>query len=71
MKKLPLKVMSVALVCAIAFSAAACDVVSSEPMKADNPLLGAPNIRITPHMAWASVEARERLVEAIAQNISI
>ena len=37
-------------------------------MKADNPLLTAPNICITPHMAWASVEARERLVKVIAEN---
>ena len=50
-------------------SAAACDVVSSEPMKADNPLLGAPNIRITPHMAWASIEARTRLIETVAGNL--
>lgn len=50
-------------------AAAACDVVSSEPMKADNPLLGAPNIRITPHMAWASIEARTRLIETVAGNL--
>ena len=49
-------------------AAAAVDVVSSEPMKADNPLLGAPNLMITPHMAWASVEARTRLVQTVADN---
>ncbi len=50
------------------WAAAAVDVVSSEPMKADNPLLGAPNLMITPHMAWASVEARTRLVQTVADN---
>ncbi len=48
---------------------AACDVVSVEPMKADNPLLDAPNIILTPHMAWASVAARERLLDTAAENI--
>ncbi|WP_288886566.1 D-2-hydroxyacid dehydrogenase [uncultured Eubacterium sp.] len=49
--------------------AAAVDVVSVEPMKADNPLLTAQNITITPHMAWASLEARERLVDVVASNL--
>ena len=49
-------------------SAAAADVVTVEPMQADNPLLTAPNMCITPHMAWASVEARERLIDVIAGN---
>lgn len=49
---------------------AACDVISVEPMKADNPLLTAPNIILTPHMAWASVAARERLLEIAAANLS-
>ncbi len=48
--------------------AVSVDVVSSEPMKADNPLLSAPNITITPHMAWASIEARRRLIDVVASN---
>ena len=50
-------------------SAAACDVVSVEPMQADNPLLTAPNMVITPHMAWASLEARTRLINIVAGNL--
>ena len=48
---------------------AAADVVTKEPMDMDNPLLTAPNMILTPHMAWASVEARERLVKVIAENL--
>jgi glycerate dehydrogenase len=48
---------------------AAADVVSAEPMKADNPLLSAPNCIITPHMAWAPVESRQRLLDCIVENI--
>ncbi len=51
-------------------SGAACDVVSEEPMKAENPLLEAPHIILTPHIAWASVEARERLLRVAAGNIT-
>ena len=50
-------------------AAAGADVVSFEPMKGDNPLLTAPNMCITPHMAWASVEARTRLIETVAENL--
>lgn len=39
----------------------ACDVISSEPMQADNPLKSAPNCIVTPHMAWAPVESRRRI----------
>lgn len=49
--------------------AAAVDVVSVEPMQADNPLLQAPNCIITPHMAWSQLEARQRVVQITADNI--
>ena len=45
------------------------DVVSVEPMLADNPLLGAPNCIITPHIAWAAKETRIRLIDAAADNL--
>jgi len=48
---------------------AALDVVSTEPIRADNPLLQAKNCIITPHIAWASLEARRRLMKTTAENI--
>jgi len=45
------------------------DVFSSEPIKKDNPLLTIKNIILTPHIAWASVEAREKLVDLAYKNI--
>lgn len=47
----------------------AADVVSAEPISADNPLLSAPNCILTPHMAWAPVEARQRIMDITADNI--
>jgi glycerate dehydrogenase len=49
---------------------AAVDVVSSEPIRPDNPLLTAPNCLITPHMAWTTLAARRRLVEATVGNVA-
>ncbi len=48
---------------------AAVDVVSEEPVRPENPLLTAPNCIITPHIAWASLAARRRLMETTAANI--
>lgn len=50
-------------------SAAGVDVVSVEPIRADNPLLGAPNCLMTPHIGWAPTEARIRLMGILAENI--
>lgn len=49
--------------------AAGLDVVSVEPIGADNPLLKAPNCYITPHIAWASRESRSRLMDIAVQNL--
>lgn len=48
---------------------AAVDVVSQEPMAANSPLLTAPNCIITPHIAWAPVESRQRLLDCVVENI--
>lgn len=48
---------------------AAVDVAETEPMREDSPLLGIENILVTPHIAWASKEARERLMEIAADNL--
>jgi len=48
---------------------AAVDVASSEPIRADNPLLHAPNCIITPHISWATKEARERIMQTTADNV--
>lgn len=47
----------------------AADVVATEPMLKDNPLLGAPNCILTPHIAWAPKQTRERLIEVATENI--
>jgi len=48
---------------------AAADVLTQEPPPADLPLLKAPNLLLTPHIAWASLEARRRLVREMMTNV--
>lgn len=48
---------------------AGLDVISKEPIKMDNPLLECENVIITPHIAWASIEARSRLLETGYENL--
>ncbi|MCQ2196832.1 MAG: D-2-hydroxyacid dehydrogenase [Bacteroidaceae bacterium] len=45
------------------------DVLCTEPAKEDNPLLSAPNVFLTPHIAWATFEARTRLMNILTQNV--
>ena len=46
------------------------DVMTQEPPKPDNPLLSAPNAYLTPHIAWATLEARKRLVSIASANVA-
>lgn len=50
-------------------SGAGLDVVSTEPIRADNPLLTAKNAYITPHIAWAPKESRQRLMDIAVNNL--
>ncbi len=50
--------------------AAGLDVVSSEPIKGNNPLLKAKNCFITPHISWASKESRQRLMDLAVSNLA-
>ena len=49
--------------------AAAADVATIEPIPADNPLLGVKNMVFTPHIAWATYEARVRLMDIAVENV--
>lgn len=50
-------------------SGAAIDVLTTEPMAKDCPLLSAPHITITPHIAWAPIETRQRLLSIVCDNV--
>ncbi len=50
-------------------SGAGLDVLAEEPPRTDNPLLHAKNCLVTPHIAWATYEARSRLMATVAQNV--
>lgn len=52
-----------------AIAAYCADVVTEEPPRPDNPLLHQPNAFITPHIAWASMEARVRLLKVAIDNV--
>ena len=48
----------------------AADVLQLEPPEEDHPLIAAPNTFITPHIAWATIEARKRLMEIVVENVA-
>ena len=50
-------------------AAAGLDVVYTEPIRSDNPLLTAKNCIITPHISWAPTESRPRIMDVTAENI--
>ena len=49
--------------------AAGLDVVSTEPVKGDNPLLKAKNCIITPHMSWGAKESRQRIMDCTVESV--
>ncbi len=49
--------------------AAGLDVVSTEPIQPDNPLLTAKNCFLTPHISWAPKESRQRLMDIAVENL--
>ena len=51
-------------------SYAAMDVVETEPIPENSPLLTAPNVFITPHIAWAAKETRQRLMDIAVANLA-
>lgn len=51
-------------------AAAGLDVVSSEPIRTDNPLLSAKNCILTPHISWAPTESRQRIMDCSDENLS-
>ena len=50
-------------------AAAGLDVVYTEPIRADNPLLKAKNCIITPHISWAPIESRQRIMDITVENV--
>ena len=58
-----------AALCNGTIAGAAIDVLTTEPMTENCPLLNAPNITITPHIAWAPIETRERLLGIVCDNV--
>lgn len=50
---------------------AGIDVLTNEPMSEDCPLRNAKNCTVTPHIAWAPKQTRERLLETVAQNLKM
>lgn len=51
--------------------AAGIDTVANEPISQDNPLLNAPNVFITPHISWAALECRRRLLSSAIENVRL